>query len=75
MALKPSISGISLGSILVLAGIGLAITFGVMGVITMAHGEMMILGAYTTFVMQNHYRMNRALRYFSLFLRHFVSRA
>lgn len=44
--------GISLGSILVLAGIGLAITFGVMGVINMAHGEMMMLGAYTTFVMQ-----------------------
>ena len=41
--------GISLGSILVLAGIGLAITFGVMGVINMAHGEMMMLGAYTTF--------------------------
>ncbi len=35
-----------------LAGIGLAITFGVMGVINMAHGEMMMLGAYTTFVMQ-----------------------
>lgn len=44
--------GISLGSILVLAGIGLAITFGVMGVINMAHGELMMLGAYTTFVMQ-----------------------
>lgn len=51
--------GISLGSILVLAGIGLAITFGVMGVINVAHGEMMMLGAYTTFVMQNCYRMVR----------------
>ena len=44
--------GISLGSILLLAAIGLAITFGVMGVINMAHGEMMMLGAYTTFVVQ-----------------------
>ena len=44
--------GLSLGSVLVLAGIGLAITFGVMGVINMAHGELIMLGAYTTFVMQ-----------------------
>ena len=44
--------GLSLGSVLVLAGIGLAITFGVMGVINMAHGELMMLGAYTTYVMQ-----------------------
>ncbi|WP_420550940.1 urea ABC transporter permease subunit UrtB [Litorivicinus lipolyticus] len=44
--------GISLGSVLVLAAIGLAITFGVMGVINMAHGELIMLGAYTTFVMQ-----------------------
>jgi urea transport system permease protein len=44
--------GISLGSILVLAAIGLAITFGVMGVINMAHGELIMLGAYTTFVIQ-----------------------
>ena len=44
--------GVSLGSILVLAAIGLAITFGVMGVINMAHGELIMLGAYTTFVVQ-----------------------
>lgn len=44
--------GISLGSVLLLAAIGLAITFGVMGVINMAHGEMMMLGAYTTFAIQ-----------------------
>ncbi|MGI1679373.1 MAG: urea ABC transporter permease subunit UrtB [Cellvibrionaceae bacterium] len=44
--------GISLGSILLLAAIGLAITFGVMGVINMAHGEMIMLGAYTTFAIQ-----------------------
>ena len=44
--------GISLGSILLLAAIGLAITFGVMGVINMAHGEMVMLGAYTTYVVQ-----------------------
>ena len=44
--------GISLGSVLLLAAIGLAITFGVMGVINMAHGEMVMLGAYVTFVVQ-----------------------
>jgi urea transport system permease protein len=44
--------GLSLGSILVLVAIGLAITFGVMGVINMAHGELMMLGAYTTYVVQ-----------------------
>jgi urea transport system permease protein len=44
--------GISLGSVLLLAAIGLAITFGTMGVINMAHGEMVMIGAYTTFVVQ-----------------------
>ena len=44
--------GLSLGSVLVLAGIGLAITFGVMGVINMAHGELIMIGAYTTYVIQ-----------------------
>jgi len=48
--------GISLGSVLLLAAIGLAITFGVMGVINMAHGEMVMLGAYTTFVVQEFIR-------------------
>src|SRR5690606_6403515 len=44
--------GLSLGSVLVLAGIGLAITFGVMGVINMAHGELMMIGAYSVYVVQ-----------------------
>lgn len=44
--------GLSLGSVLVLASIGLAITFGVIGVINMAHGELIMLGAYTTYVLQ-----------------------
>jgi len=44
--------GLSLGSVLLLAALGLAITFGVMGVINMAHGEMVMIGAYTTFVVQ-----------------------
>ena len=44
--------GLSLGSVLVLAAIGLSITFGVMGVINMAHGELIMLGAYTTYVVQ-----------------------
>jgi len=50
--------GLSLGSVLLLAAIGLAITFGVMGVINMAHGEMVMLGAYTTFVVQEIIRTN-----------------
>jgi urea transport system permease protein len=45
-------SGLSLGSILLLMGLGLAIIFGLMGVINMAHGEMMMIGAYTAFVLQ-----------------------
>jgi urea transport system permease protein len=44
--------GLSLGSVLLLAAIGLAITFGVMGVINMAHGEMVMIGAYVTFMVQ-----------------------
>ncbi|MEX2615526.1 MAG: urea ABC transporter permease subunit UrtB [Alphaproteobacteria bacterium] len=48
--------GISLGSVLLLAAVGLAITFGVMGVINMAHGELVMLGAYTTFAVQEVFR-------------------
>jgi len=50
--------GLSLGSVLLLAAIGLAITFGVMGVINMAHGEMVMIGAYVTFVVQEWIRVN-----------------
>lgn len=48
--------GLSLGSVLLLAAIGLAITFGVMGVVNMAHGEMIMLGAYATYVVQQGFR-------------------
>jgi len=48
-----SLYGLSLGSVLLLAALGLAITFGLMGVINMAHGEMIMLGAYSTYVVQN----------------------
>ena len=61
--------GISLGSVLLLAAIGLAITFGVMGIINMAHGEMVMLGAYTTFVVQEWIRAhNPALFDYSLLI-------
>ena len=61
--------GLSLGSVLLLAAIGLAITFGVMGIINMAHGEMVMLGAYTTFVVQEWIRShNPALFDYSLFI-------
>jgi len=46
-------NGISIGAVLLIAALGLAIIFGLMGVINMAHGELMMLGAYTTFVVQN----------------------
>lgn len=50
--------GVSLGSVLLLAAIGLAITFGVMGIINMAHGEMVMIGAYATFIIQEIIRQN-----------------
>lgn len=50
--IKTAFFGLSLGSILVLAAIGLSVTFGIMGVINMAHGELIMLGAYTTWVVQ-----------------------
>ena len=49
-------TGISLGSILLLAALGLAITYGLMGVINMAHGELIMVGAYATYVVQNLFR-------------------
>ena len=49
-------AGISLGSILLLAALGLAITYGLMGVINMAHGELIMIGAYTTYVVQGWFR-------------------
>lgn len=48
--------GLSLGSILLLAALGLAITFGLMGIINMAHGEMLMIGAYATYVVQQLFR-------------------
>ncbi len=49
-------AGVSLGSILLLAALGLAITYGLMGVINMAHGELMMIGAYATYVVQSLFR-------------------
>ena len=46
-------NGLSIGSVLLIAALGLAIVFGLMGVINLAHGELMMLGAYTTYVVQN----------------------
>lgn len=66
--LGEAFSGLSLGSILLLAALGLAITFGLLGVINMAHGEMLMLGAYSTYVVQllfQHYAPG-ALEYYPL---------
>jgi len=60
--------GVSLGSVLLLAAIGLAITFGVMGVINMAHGEMIMLGAYATYVVQEAFRAWLPASWFDLYL-------
>ena len=54
--------GLSLGSILLLAALGLAITVGLMGVINMAHGEMLMIGAYAKFVIQNLFVKNHAVK-------------
>ncbi|HSA66466.1 MAG TPA: urea ABC transporter permease subunit UrtB [Methyloceanibacter sp.] len=68
-ALQNAWYGLSLGSVLLLAAVGLAITFGVMGIINMAHGEMVMLGAYTTFVVQEYIRAyNHALFDYSLII-------
>ncbi|CAN1209424.1 urea ABC transporter permease subunit UrtB [Tumidithrix helvetica PCC 7403] len=50
-------NGVSTGSVLLLAALGLAIVFGLMGVINMAHGELMMLGAYTTYLVQNGFKL------------------
>jgi urea transport system permease protein len=55
-AISKVFTGVSLGSILMLAALGLAITYGVMGVINMAHGELLMVGAYSTYVVQSLFR-------------------
>ena len=58
--------GLSLGSILLIAALGLAITFGLMGVINMAHGELIVVGAYTTYLVQNIFGAGAFLPFFGL---------
>ena len=58
--------GLSLGSILLVAALGLAITFGLMGVINMAHGEIIVVGAYTTYLVQNIFGAGAFLPFFGL---------
>lgn len=55
--LEAIFNGMSIGSVLLISALGLAIVFGLMGVINLAHGELMMLGAYTTFVIQNGFKM------------------
>ncbi len=50
-------NGISIGAVLLIVALGLAIVFGLMGVINLAHGELMMLGAYTTYVVQNGFKL------------------
>ncbi|WP_431281809.1 urea ABC transporter permease subunit UrtB [Humitalea sp. 24SJ18S-53] len=65
-AAETTFQGLSLGSVLLLAALGLAVTFGVMGIINMAHGEFVMLGAYTTFAVQELCRNIPALQPWSL---------
>jgi urea transport system permease protein len=59
-------AGVSLGSILLLAALGLAITYGLMGVINMAHGELIMIGAYTTYVVQGLFRNSQFFDWYLL---------
>ena len=67
-AVETVFQGASLASILLLMALGLAIVFGLMGVINMAHGELMALGAYATFVVQNWFRAQWPERFDAYFL-------
>lgn len=60
-------NGISIGAVLLIAALGLAIVFGLMGVINMAHGELMMLGAYTTFLVQNAFKGSPLFETYILF--------
>lgn len=66
--LGAAFSGVSLGSILLLVALGLAITYGLMGVINMAHGELMMIGAYATYVVQNLFRAHLPPHWFDLYM-------
>ncbi|MEO9102453.1 MAG: urea ABC transporter permease subunit UrtB [Burkholderiaceae bacterium] len=66
--LAAAFSGISLGSVLLLAALGLAITYGLMGVINMAHGELMMIGAYATWFVQGLFRQYVPEAYFGWYL-------
>ena len=61
-------TGTSLGSILILVALGLAVTYGLMGVINMAHGELMMIGAYTTYAVQNLFRAHLPAGAFDLYI-------
>ncbi len=57
LLLQGLFNGLSIGSVLLIAALGLAVVFGLMGVINLAHGELMMLGAYSTFVVQNGFQV------------------
>ncbi len=67
-AVQNLFTGLSLGSILILMALGLAIIFGLMGVINMAHGEFMMIGAYATYLIQNGFHKYLPPAYFDWFL-------
>ena len=68
LLLESLFNGVAIGSVLMLAALGLAIVFGLMGVINLAHGELMMLGAYTTYVVQMVFKLPAFQPIYSLYV-------
>ena len=61
-------NGVAIGAVLLMAALGLAIVFGLMGVINLAHGELMMLGAYTTYVVQLVFKLPAMQSYYNAYV-------
>ena len=68
LLLESLFNGVAIGSVLMLAALGLAIVFGLMGVINLAHGELIMLGAYTTYVVQMVFKLPAFQPIYSLYV-------
>jgi urea transport system permease protein len=68
LLLESLFNGVAIGSVLMMAALGLAIVFGLMGVINLAHGELMMLGAYTTYVVQMVFKLPAFQPIYSLYV-------
>jgi branched-subunit amino acid ABC-type transport system permease component len=68
LLLESLFNGVAIGSVLMMAALGLAIVFGLMGVINLAHGELIMLGAYTTYVVQMVFKLPAFQPIYSLYV-------